>query len=206
MPDGCGPVPLTIVDRGVGNHVDLGDADPAALQGTIVLQGDRNRVTIGQQVFGSGVYVELGSGGVVTIGDRTVLHDLFVYALSGASVVIESDVSFNARVRLLLHEPSSIAIGRMSLIASDVDLMTSDMHSILDDETGQRVNPARSIVVGKQVWIGQRAMVLKGSIIGAGSVIAAGSIVAGRVPEKVIAAGNPAKVVRTGIRWQRDLL
>jgi len=40
-------------------------------------------------------------------------------------------------------------------------------------------------------------MVLKGSVIGDNSVIAAGAVVAGSIPANVVAAGVPAKVIRT---------
>jgi acetyltransferase-like isoleucine patch superfamily enzyme len=39
-------------------------------------------------------------------------------------------------------------------------------------------------------------LILKGTRIGRGSVIGAGSVVAGEIPPGVVAAGNPARVLR----------
>lgn len=47
------------------------------------------------------------------------------------------------------------------------------------------------------VWLGANAIISRGGIvIGEGAVIAAGSVVTHSIPPYVVAAGNPAKVVR----------
>jgi acetyltransferase-like isoleucine patch superfamily enzyme len=52
------------------------------------------------------------------------------------------------------------------------------------------------IEVGDNVWIGANALILKGVTIGKNSVIGAYSVVTKSIPENVIAAGNPCKVIR----------
>ena len=110
------------------------------------------------------------------------------------------------RVRLLLHEPGRIDIGADCLLASEVDVTVSDIHSIIDVASGKRVNPARDVMLEERVWVGQRAMILKGSHIEAGSIVGAGAVVAGRIPAYSLAVGIPAKVIRTGVTWNRKLL
>ncbi len=53
------------------------------------------------------------------------------------------------------------------------------------------------IEIGDDVWIGAGAMVLPGVRIGKGSVIGAGSVVLENIPEKVIAGGIPARVIKS---------
>ncbi len=47
------------------------------------------------------------------------------------------------------------------------------------------------------VWLGRYCMILKGVTIGRGSIVAAGAVVTKSIPPFSIAAGNPARVVKT---------
>jgi acetyltransferase-like isoleucine patch superfamily enzyme len=58
--------------------------------------------------------------------------------------------------------------------------------------TGEKVD----VRVGNDVWIGDGAIILPGVSIGDGAVIGAGSVVTKSVGAFVIAAGNPARVIR----------
>jgi maltose O-acetyltransferase len=53
------------------------------------------------------------------------------------------------------------------------------------------------VIVGKNVFVGAGAIILPGVSIGDHSIIGAGSVVTKDVPEKVVVAGAPAKVVMT---------
>ena len=55
---------------------------------------------------------------------------------------------------------------------------------------------AHPISIGSHVWIGANVTVLPGITIGNGAVIGAGSVVTHDIPENVIAAGNPCRVLR----------
>jgi acetyltransferase-like isoleucine patch superfamily enzyme len=56
---------------------------------------------------------------------------------------------------------------------------------------------AEGIVIEDDVWIGSGAIITDGIHIGHGSVIAAGAVVTTDIPPNVIAAGIPAKVIRS---------
>jgi acetyltransferase-like isoleucine patch superfamily enzyme len=80
------------------------------------------------------------------------------------------------------------------------------MHSIIDVASGERVNPARNVIIEERVWVAERAIILKGSHIEAGSIIGAGSVVSGHIPPNSLAVGIPAKVIRSGVTWNHKLL
>lgn len=87
-----------------------------------------------------------------------------------------------------------ITIGNSCMIASGAYLTDSDWHDIYDRSVP--VGKSAPITLEENVWIGDSVIVCKGVTIGKNSIIGAGSIVVSDIPANVIAAGNPAKVVR----------
>ena len=55
------------------------------------------------------------------------------------------------------------------------------------------------IIIGENCWIGANVRICKGVTIGDNSIVAACSVVTKDIPANCIAAGNPAKIVKTGI-------
>lgn len=58
------------------------------------------------------------------------------------------------------------------------------------------LEPGKPVEIGDEAWIGGGAIVCPGVRIGARSVVAAGNVVTRDIPEGVLAAGNPCRVVR----------
>ena len=52
------------------------------------------------------------------------------------------------------------------------------------------------VTIGDNVWIGGNTVILPGVHIGSNTVIGAGSVVTKDIPDWVVAAGNPCKVIR----------
>jgi tetrahydrodipicolinate N-succinyltransferase len=79
------------------------------------------------------------------------------------------------------------------MMASGVYITDADWHGIYDRAGFGRSLPVH---IADNVWIGDRAMIGKGVSIGENSIIGAGSVVMHAIPANVIAAGNPARVIR----------
>lgn len=105
---------------------------------------------------------------------------------------------------------NSITIGDRVLIAHRVFICDNNTHPIdkvdrhehykeilKDGIIGGKWNlDSKPIQIDSDVWIGQGSIILKGVTIGSGSVVAAGSVVTHNIPENVIVAGNPAKIIK----------
>lgn len=87
-----------------------------------------------------------------------------------------------------------ITIGSNTMLASGCYISDSDWHDTYDRTA--ELDKHAPIHLGENVWLGVHVIVGKGVTIGDNSIIGAGSVVVSDIPANVIAAGNPAKVVK----------
>ncbi len=104
-----------------------------------------------------------------------------------------AQVNNNAYIK---SEGPGIRIGPRALIGSFVEIFDSDFHELRPDRRRGGTPCMAPVELGENVFVGDGAKILKGVEVGAHSVIGAGSVVTGPIPEGVIAAGNPARVIR----------
>ncbi|GAA3950622.1 sugar O-acetyltransferase [Streptomyces marokkonensis] len=116
------------------------------------------------------LYVDYGSN--ITIGARTFVN----YNLTALDV-------------------AAITIGEDCQIGPGVQLLTPT-HPLEAEPRRDKLEAARPITIGDNVWLGGGAVVLPGVTIGDNSVIGAGAVVTKDVPANVVAVGNPARPVR----------
>jgi acetyltransferase-like isoleucine patch superfamily enzyme len=115
------------------------------------------------------------------------------FALGEANAITEA--------RIILNN-SDVVVGASGLWSDEIIIQSSEQHGIVDISTNQITNGGRShITIGRHVWLGRRCMVLKNVSIGDGSIVGAASLVTKDVPPASIAAGVPARVIRSGVSW-----
>ena len=89
-----------------------------------------------------------------------------------------------------------ITIGEDCQIGPNVQLLTPT-HPIEPQPRRDKLEAAKPITLGNNVWLGGGVTVCPGVTIGDNSVIGAGSVVTKNIPADVVAVGNPARVLRT---------
>lgn len=86
--------------------------------------------------------------------------------------------------------PRGIHIGAESYIASGTLVLTHDFCRNIHTDT----------MIGKRCFIGAHAILMPGITVGDGSIVGSGAVVTKNVPAGCIVAGNPARVLREGIK------
>jgi maltose O-acetyltransferase len=124
-------------------------------------------------------------------GDSVWMQPPF-YCDYGSNITLGERVFFNFNCIVL--DVCPVRIGSFTLFGPAVQLYTA-MHPM--DALERRAREfGKPIEIGSDVWVGGGAIILAGVRIGSGSVIGAGSVVTRDVPDGVLAAGNPCRVIR----------
>lgn len=119
----------------------------------------------------------------------------YLEARNGDSkIIIGNNVAFNNSFAAVAF--SEISIGDNVLFGINCSVIDNDGHDL---SPGNRYgNPKQAAVtIERNVFIGNNVAILKGVTIGENAVIGNGSVVVSDIPANVIAAGNPAKVIRS---------
>ena len=148
-----------------------------ALNATREAQQDERRRIV-RELFGTG-------------GDTVWMQPPF-FCDYGSNIELGERVFFNFNCVVL--DVCLVRIGDYSLFGPAVQIYTP-MHP-LDAELRRREEFGKPIEIGSDVWVGGGAIILPGVRIGSRAVIGAGSVVTRDVPEGVLAAGNPCRVIR----------
>jgi maltose O-acetyltransferase len=137
-------------------------------QGTLLI-GDRVRLASTISTLELGV----GPGGTLRIGDGVLMNQ-------GCSI----------------GATKFISIGDNCNLGPQVIVIDNAFHELDPARRNEQPEPA-PVVLEDNVWLAARVIVLPGVTIGRNSVIGAGSVVTHDIPPNVLAAGMPAKVIRS---------
>ena len=119
----------------------------------------------------------------------------------GSNIEVGDNVFINAYCVIL--DEAKVTFGNNVFVAPQCGFYTAG-HPLDKDLRRQKLEYSLPITVGDDVWIGGMVCVMPGVTIGSGSVIGAGSVVINDIPEGVLAAGNPCRVIRKLTPQDRD--
>lgn len=108
-------------------------------------------------------------------------------------MTIGKDVRISLKANLDKRNPKGVKIGDGSYIAFGATLLCHDMSR----------NIHKDVVIGKNCFIGANSIIMPGVVVGDEVVIGAGSVVTKDVLSNTIVAGNPAKLIKTGVSTKK---
>ena len=126
-------------------------------------------------------------------GGETVWMQPPFFCDYGTHIELGERVFFNYNCVVL--DVCRVRIGDFTLFGPGVQILTAT-HP-LEAELRRTQELGKPVDIGSDVWVGGGALILPGVRIGSRTVIGAGSVVTRDVPDGVLAAGNPCRVLRS---------
>ncbi len=156
------------------------------------------RVTFGRN-FITNWKLKISGPGKVVFGDNV---NAWAHDKANIFMTKDSDAIIKIGDGCRLNGPSfqcqtKIDVAENCLLGSTL-LVDTDFHSTAPDRLTNPDAEIKSapITVEKNVWIAGQAAILKGVTIGKNSIVGFAAVVANDIPANVVAAGNPARVVK----------
>lgn len=163
----------------------------------------------------------------ITLSDESDKNDIVL----GEGVWMYGHLASQNHGKIIMGKLSKI--GRFSMVTAVQSVRIGDYtaigdHVVITDNNEHSVNPydrmvmrtkdedhpyrlwrysdSKPVIIGSNVWIGSRSRINKGVTIGDNAIVAAHAVVTKDVPENSIAAGNPARIVKTDIHLTPRLI
>ena len=113
--------------------------------------------------------------------------------------------NFFANYNCTIIDVAKVIIGDYCQMAPNVAIYTAG-HPVYPDTRNSGYEYGKEVRIGNNVWIGGNTVICPGVTIGNNSVIGAGSVVTRDIPDWVVAAGNPCRVIRSITEADRRML
>lgn len=163
------------------------------IKGNLIIESWQNGNTLISISLGKGARLEIENDFIIGQGVKILVESNASLKIGGKNLSSGSGITCDTTILV----SKSIEIGKDVIIAWGVFVTDSDWHTF----NGEYVK--KPVFIGDNVWISHDASILKGVTIGQGSIIGAKSLVVGAIPERCMAAGNPAKILKTNVTWAR---
>ena len=97
---------------------------------------------------------------------------------------------------LFVSDGPGIFVGSRTSFGTHCEVFDSDFHDMHPDRRMSGTPKTGKVVIGENVFIASNVKIMKGVTIGNNSIISHGSVVTRPIPENVVVAGNPAKIIQ----------
>jgi acetyltransferase-like isoleucine patch superfamily enzyme len=120
------------------------------------------------------------------------------YAIGCSRISLGSRVVVRPGSQLMADSQEGITIEDDVMMGAGIHIYVNNHR--FDDASlpiiDQGYFPSEAVLLRRGCWVGANSIILAGVTIGENSVIGAGSVVTKSIPDRVIAAGCPARVIR----------
>jgi len=150
----------------------------------VEIRGNKNTIIIKENCRISGKLRIEGNNSLIKIGNYTTIE--------GAE--------------LSATESKNIEIGDDCMLSNNINIKTSDSHSIIDLNDKRRINLSGNVIIKNHVWICPFVNILKNVSVESNCIIATSSLVTKNMKGNSLYGGIPAKQIKTNVSWKRELI
>lgn len=197
---------IEIENLGSNNKIYIHESVKKTEDMSVFIKGNNNVLRIGRETtLGKGIIEIRNNNSIISIGEKCLINGGLMCLANETTIDIGNKTTM-MQALITLHEKGIIKIGEDCMLSGQIRMDVSDMHSILNVSSQLRINPPGNITIEDHVWIGHGVNILKGNTVGRDTILGAKAVVTSSIPNNSIAVGIPAKVVKSGITWDRKLL
>lgn len=141
-----------------------------------------------RQKFDKAFYSLIRRGGVKLEGNPYFISDdIFLDDTDWSKITIEKNVTISRGVTILIHDFS---------VSRPIEEHESDVY---------RAYTIAPVSIKAGAFIGANVTILPGTEIGEDSIVGAGSVIKGEIPDNVVVAGNPARILKTNDEYYQSM-
>ena len=120
-------------------------------------------------------------------------------------MIIGKNVSSVGTKIHICEDNAELIIGDDCMLSYGVEIWASDAHTIIDKDTKKLLNRVcKPVIIGNHCWLGCKAIITKNARLPNNTIVGVGSVVCKPFEQEYIAlAGNPAKIVKENVDWER---
>lgn len=197
---------IIIVENGVERELGMNEK----IEGLIlILKGNNNYIKFEMPIqFIANTIIQIGNDNVeVIIEKNCILKAMLIRCCWGESqkLFIGEGTTMTSNGHIMLDENASCIINKDCMFSGNLQLWPTDGHSILDKTTKEILNLLKGpVTIGEHCWIGQGVRITKNARIPNNTIVGCGAVVTKAFTEEnTIIAGNPAKIIKTNVEWDR---
>lgn len=178
-----------------------------SLNGKIEIHGGirPGMVKVGNPIHGAVIEARTGyirNQGVIKIFGPVQIVNGVSINIVGGELILGSNVLIGENVRIVCAK--NIQINQGTRIAHESQIIDTNFHYMLNTSNKKIIDTKGDIILGKWCWVGNRTTIQKGTILPDNVIVSSNSILNknynGSVPEFSVIGGQPAKLLKTGVR------
>jgi acetyltransferase-like isoleucine patch superfamily enzyme len=176
----------------------------------IFIKGNNNSIDFSSKCRLKNVKIEIhGNKNKLVLNEKVIFYENAHILIEGSNckINIGKATTIGSADIFCGESNTQIEIGKDCMLSRNIRMNTSDFHSIINQDSGKRINPPQDIEIGNHVWIGNSTFIGKGVKVGNDTIIASRAFVSGKsYPDNSVIGGLPAKVLKENVNWSREKL